>query len=62
MEFSKEQQEAYNKYIAGKNIFITVFLINASLSSDELACVSLQAELDDKVFEIREVERQGEGN
>ena len=23
MEFSKEQQEAYNKYIAGKNIFIT---------------------------------------
>ena len=46
----------------GKNIFITVFLINASLSSDELACVSLQAELDDKVFEIREVERQGMGN
>lgn len=23
MEFSKEQKEAYNKYIEGKNIFIT---------------------------------------
>lgn len=45
----------------GKNIFITVFLINADYPN-ELACISLEAERDDKVFEIREVERQGVGN
>jgi len=45
----------------GKNIFITVFLINADYPN-ELACVSLETERDDRVFEIREIERQGVGN
>lgn len=45
----------------GKNIFITVFLINSDYPN-ELICASIEAERDDKVFEIREVERQGVGN
>ena len=45
----------------GKNIFITVFLINADYQN-ELDCVSLEGERDDKVFEIREIGRQKVSN
>ena len=45
----------------GKNIFITVFLINSDYPN-ELICASIEAELDDKVFEIREIGRQKVSN